>query len=482
MEVESDALKVTTTIELQKLGVVPQTVFLRTPEHDGRSPRISSHRFNPDFTVRSPGTPRTHRTLSIDHGPASGAPFEDLRRRLALINGSANSLAVPGSREPRSPVPHPLSVDTGMLAPPPDLPPTLERPSSPAESTVSTTNSSAFRAMRFPIGGDGQKAAPAVGSSKASATGLLDAHAQLLSEGSQSPSGRSSPVSVAGTVRGQERPRVPSIVPISSYGELTRSRFGQLRRALTSSLDGQEPGISNLLEHLYLDNNRDLQDDFGPRVHDGPVRRRNAARHSFMPRDGSARRLEASLVAHFNSHSEAITGIAVSPDHLFFVSASDESGSQSLSNHDKSTSEHDHGYHTGLQDSPPKVRINTDPKMLSGASLGDMYSSHTLDTPLRLKLRVGKERSVPPSPSRPIPAAPQPRRSVSGPMHFRGKEISSPVLNPGTPTLSCSSSMILIRISEASRHLNQLVNRNGGTPIPIDIYEKTGRAASLNTG
>ena len=153
---------------------------------------------------------------------------------------------------------------------------------------------------RFPIGGDGQKAAPAIGSSKASATGLLEAHAQMLSEGSQSPSGRESPVSVAGTVRG-EKPRPPSIVPISSY-------------------DGQEPGISNLLEHLYLDNNRDLQNDFGPKVHDGPVRRRNAARHSFMPRDGTARRLEASLVAHFNSHSEAVTGLSVSPDHLFFVS------------------------------------------------------------------------------------------------------------------------------------------------------------------
>lgn len=218
IEVESDALKVTTTIELQKLGVVPQTVFLRTPDSDGRPSRISAHRLNSD--LRSPGTPRTHRTLSIDHGPISaGAPFEDLRRRLALINNSANSLAVPGSREPRSPVPHPLSVDTGLppLHVQPDLP-QLERPSSPAESTVSTTNSSALRAMhRFPIG-DGQKAAPAVGSSKASATGLLEAHAQILSEGSQSPSGRTSPVSVAGTIRGQERPRLPSIVPISSYG------------------------------------------------------------------------------------------------------------------------------------------------------------------------------------------------------------------------------------------------------------------------
>lgn len=331
MEVESDALRVTSTIELQKLGVVPQTVFLRTPESDPRPPR---HRLNSEFTVRSPGTPRTHRTLSIDHGPSSaGAPFEDLRRRLALINGSHTSLTVPGSRETRSPVPHPLSIDTtaaaaGLSVPnaQPDLPQTIERPGSPAESTVSTTNSSALRAMhRFPIGGDGQKAAPAIGSSKASATGLLEAHAQILSEGSQSPSGRSSPVSVAGTVRGQERQRVPSIAPISSYGERPMLRFNVIEWWLImTAADGQEPGISNMLEHLYLDNNRDLQNDFGPRVHEGPVRRRNAARHSFMTRDGAARRLEASLIAHFNSHADAVTGLAVSPDHMFFVSASDD--------------------------------------------------------------------------------------------------------------------------------------------------------------
>ncbi|KAI0364206.1 hypothetical protein BV20DRAFT_1108288 [Pilatotrama ljubarskyi] len=310
VEVESDALKTTSTIELQKLGVVPQTVFLRAPESEGRSSRMSSNRPSSDYYIRSPGTPRTTRTLSIDHGPTSvGAPFEDLRRRLAIINGSGSSLAIPSSREPRSPLPHPLSVDPNTLPPPtsPDLPNVLDRPSSPAESTVSTANSSAFRAMRrFPITGDGQKAAPAVGSSKASATGLLEAHAQIRSEGSQSPSGRSSPVSVAGTVRGQDKPRVSSIMPISTY-------------------DGQEAGISNLLEHLYLDNNRDLQNDFGPRVHEGPVRRRNAARHtSFLSREGTAWRLEASLIAHFNSHSDAVTGLAVSPDHIFFVSSSDD--------------------------------------------------------------------------------------------------------------------------------------------------------------
>lgn len=89
-------------------------------------------------------------------------------------------------------------------------------------------------------------------------------------------------------------------------------------------LDGQEPGISNLLEKLYLDNNRELQHDFGPKVHEGPVRRRNAVRHSFSSRDGATRHTEATLVSHLASHSESVTGIAVSPDHMFFVTASDD--------------------------------------------------------------------------------------------------------------------------------------------------------------
>jgi phosphoinositide-3-kinase regulatory subunit 4 len=85
--------------------------------------------------------------------------------------------------------------------------------------------------------------------------------------------------------------------------------------------DGQEVGISNLLENVYLDNNRELQHDFGPRVHEGPIRRRNAARQSFIARDN---RVDATLVAHLHSHTDCITGLAVAPDHSFFVSASDD--------------------------------------------------------------------------------------------------------------------------------------------------------------
>ncbi len=167
--------------------------------------------------------------MSMDYGPgAPGAPFEDLRRRLAMINGSGTSLGLaPSTRDPRSPT-------MGVLAPPGALSPSspntvvsdvpvsmpLERPLSPTESLASANTSFPTALHKLHIGTDGQKAAPAVGSSKANATGLLEAHTKLR-DGSPAPSGRSSPVSVSGTIRGMERPRLPSLAPISSYGELS---------------------------------------------------------------------------------------------------------------------------------------------------------------------------------------------------------------------------------------------------------------------
>ena len=79
-----------------------------------------------------------------------------------------------------------------------------------------------------------------------------------------------------------------------------------------------------MLENLYLDNDKELQQDFGPRVHEGPVRRRNAPRQQFTSRDNTHKRIEATLISNLSSHSEAVTGIAVSPDHMFFVTSSDD--------------------------------------------------------------------------------------------------------------------------------------------------------------
>ncbi|KAG6810103.1 hypothetical protein H0H93_015260, partial [Arthromyces matolae] len=137
-------LKVTGDIELQKLGIVPQTVFLKARTSSEFTPRSS--RFTSSSrrsTLDSGRTPLlSPRPPGAEYG---GAPFEDLRRRLATINGSVSSvgLAPPPLRGNFSPV-APSTISSSQ--PPSALPATtFERPSSPTESILSTANSQTFR-------------------------------------------------------------------------------------------------------------------------------------------------------------------------------------------------------------------------------------------------------------------------------------------------------------------------------------------------
>lgn len=176
---------------------------------------------------------------------ATGAPFEDLRRRLATINGSASSLnlAQTTPRSTLSPIlpPHSSALASGAISPSETETLELGRPASPTESVVSTSNtnnSTSFRPLsRMQIGAGGsvnaessgsQKAAPAIGSSKTNALGLLDTHTHahhqwhLRSDMDSSPerSGRTTPMSMSQTIRAPplNRPRVSSMLPISTYG------------------------------------------------------------------------------------------------------------------------------------------------------------------------------------------------------------------------------------------------------------------------
>jgi phosphoinositide-3-kinase regulatory subunit 4 len=223
-----------TGIELQKLGIVPQTVFLRHRGSGGSGSQHGSRRASGlGYPGKSPlpGTPRSQRAHSIDIGPSGGAPFDDLRRRLATINGSANSLVMP----PPNPVtrdPRPMPSIPSQLNKVPIMSPEVavlqQRPGSPTESVISTSGSAVLRttARGLHMGSFDQKAAPAVGSSKMNATGLLEPASKMRSEGSPERSGRSSPTSGGGTLRGvpPPRPRSLSLLPISSYG--TQTNFG----------------------------------------------------------------------------------------------------------------------------------------------------------------------------------------------------------------------------------------------------------------
>lgn len=263
------SLRIIGDIELQKLGVMPQTVFLRTrstvSEYVSRASKLTAgitasagsrtSIYSPSRTpLTSPQKPGRLSTDITSTASNFGTPLEDLRRRLATMNGSASSLATahrlaPTSKDTKNAIPPvsapytplisavpvmPLSSPSvsSVAIPHPALPgsvtpsitSTIDRPGSPAESIVSTVNSTSFRPLsRMQLTGsvipEGAKAAPAVGPSKMNAVGLLEAHSKYLRdiEGSPERPEGSLPFSAAAAMR-PHRSRWPSVQPISTYG------------------------------------------------------------------------------------------------------------------------------------------------------------------------------------------------------------------------------------------------------------------------
>ena len=192
----------------------------RVPDMAPRTSRLPpSFRHYSFDHPRSPNTDtsRVSRPPSIDYG-FSGAPFEDLRRRLSAINGSGASLPATFSHRPPSMSVSSPAQPAGLTLG--DLPEVSDRPGSPTDSVVSGPIPPLNLAMhRFHVGsGDSQKAAPAIGSSRANATGHLEPTSKMRPEGSPERSGRTSPASASGTILGQHWHRTSSLAPISTYG------------------------------------------------------------------------------------------------------------------------------------------------------------------------------------------------------------------------------------------------------------------------
>ena len=207
-------------VELQKLSVVPQTIFLksRTTASDG----LRSSQILPRKTIdllNRLSTPRSSISGTTDLAPAA---YEELRRKLVNLNQSVTSLNAVGSprdknaTSPSAPVPS-TSQPTSLA--PPNPPPALDRPSSPTDSIVSTANSSVLRVPhRLQIGStDGQKAAPAIGSSNTNAVGVLEPP-RIRADVSPEISGRNTPVSTVGMMKHFHRPRVSSLPPMATRG------------------------------------------------------------------------------------------------------------------------------------------------------------------------------------------------------------------------------------------------------------------------
>lgn len=86
--------------------------------------------------------------------------------------------------------------------------------------------------------------------------------------------------------------------------------------------DGNDPTVLKLLDSLYAENYPTDLIEFGPLV--APISRRRPIKKSIGQEQDKPWRPEGSLVATFGEHTGAINRVVVSPDHKFFLTASDD--------------------------------------------------------------------------------------------------------------------------------------------------------------
>ena len=88
------------------------------------------------------------------------------------------------------------------------------------------------------------------------------------------------------------------------------------------SYDGGDPNVLKLLDSRYQEQFPSDLIEFGPLV--TPISRRQRIRRSSGETTSSPWRPERSLVALFGEHTAAVNRVVVAPDHLFFVTGSDD--------------------------------------------------------------------------------------------------------------------------------------------------------------
>ena len=212
-------------VELGKLGVTPHTVFLGPK--DSRSARVDPSHRSSLSVPRTPilgGTPRMSRLNSIDSSTKDGAAVEDLRRKLAQMDGSTSSISSQSnpvgyralgvrreSLTSASPLPSPTPTDVSSHR---QSFPFDTRPGSPSDSVMSAGIDVIRRKHQ-------RAAVPVVGSINTNIAGVLEAPKVRTAEEEALTSGRTSPVSMAGTIRGQPRlsSRRSSAAPFTTYGK-----------------------------------------------------------------------------------------------------------------------------------------------------------------------------------------------------------------------------------------------------------------------
>ncbi|SPC61050.1 related to VPS15 - ser/thr protein kinase [Ustilago sp. UG-2017b] len=302
-------------IEPQSLdGITPQTIFFSTKvdqrpvpaASEGASTYTGTFRSQDDASFSAQVAKRRllgHRTSSES---SFASPIADIRRRM-----TSTSIADP----------QPSTFSTRLSSLAEEHAQERERDSAaPAPSSPLSQQTQA----RLGVG----KATAAVASTALTAIGMMtEASARARAQHAAAAQASNKP-----TPTGSRTSTVLGAGGADDAGKLGAAAGvdGGSSAGFTSTYDGNDPYIRAHLEAMYLDSFRD-RPELGPKIHAGVARRKGGApwnRSSALPRaptsSTSKRRPEGRLIAYFTEHSAAITCLALSPDHAYFVSGSQD--------------------------------------------------------------------------------------------------------------------------------------------------------------
>jgi phosphoinositide-3-kinase, regulatory subunit 4 len=167
---------------------------------------------------------------------------------------------------------------------------------------------------------NGSKAAPETGTTPANAIGILESSANPLS--SRTPSQQ--PLSDLRTRAAVNRPQRP----IHSYSNTPQPptpnprNFYLLLQLLTRAA-GNDPNILAILDKFYKDSHLQSSPSSTPKPLP-PPHRMPLRPPSSRPHNHTTWHPEGTLIAHLTEHTAPINRVLPSPDHTFFLTASDD--------------------------------------------------------------------------------------------------------------------------------------------------------------
>ncbi|CDW96863.1 hypothetical protein [Sporisorium scitamineum] len=299
-------------IEPQSLdGITPQTIFFSTKSDQRATPSASEGASTYTGTFRSQDdasfSAQVAKRRLLGHRTSSessfSSPIAELRRRVNAGNAAESQPSTFSTRLSSLAEENAQSKHRGSAG---------ATPANPLSQQIQT---------RLGVG----KASAAVASTALTATGTMtETSARARAQYAATAQGSSRPTpagSRTSTVRGAgDAAKLGAAAGVDGGSSV----------GFTSTYDGNDPYIRAHLEAVYLDSFRD-RPELGPKVHAGVARRKGGApwtRTSTLPRaptsSASKRRPEGRLIAYFTEHSAAITCLALSPDHAYFVSGSQD--------------------------------------------------------------------------------------------------------------------------------------------------------------